>query len=398
MYHNPHLQNSLLPTIAQIKRYFRSANATDISQHDVRPLMSFLQRLPQADQYFFGLIQTRKLAITGYPWEIVFPSDYQPTAEEEKRLFTISARFKTANAERLFDIILNGIIFGISGARLVWENSVQGAILSQISPYDLTELDFDINDNQFYFLSEMNGQVTRAPLEYGLNLLVYFNPLYGVANNYVGSLARVNSIYVLLKYFTRFDWSRLNEKFGQPLIYGQYTPAADPKDVTNLLTDLEKLGSDGYAAIPESIKINLLEAARSGSIETYLDFIKTVNAEMAISILGQNLTTEISDQGSRAAAQVHNFVRNDILFADLLLVERIINSQYIAKDLELNYGESLAVKPAFRFITDEAEDFEKNARILAEVKGIQGVQIPLKQTEVYDKIGFSIPDGTDEVI
>lgn len=396
MYVNPHLKNSLFPTIPQIKKYIRLADDPDFKNRDVRPLMSFLQRLPQ-DQYFFGLQQTRKLAVTSFAWEITFPDEFgEPTDQERQQLNEMVKRFKKYKLHRLFSIVLNAKIFGIAGARIAWENiDGEGSVLKNLEPFDLTELDIIDGENNFVELSGTSLQ--KSELDPLVNILFYDNPLYGIVNNYAGGLARVNMVYVLLKYYSRFDWSRTGEKFGQPLIYATYGPGAEDK-VAGLLADLEKLGSDGYAAIPDNIKVELLEAMKSGSIDLFDRFIAGVNSEMAISVLGQNLTTEISDQGSRAAAEVHNLVRQDILFSDLLDLENVITWQYLQVDYALNYGEPRNAYPVFKFITDEREDFEANSRIIAELKSLpNAAELPLKRDQVYDKIGFTKPDDDDEV-
>lgn len=398
MYQNPHLRNYLLPSLQQIKKYFRLANTTDADSRDVRPLMSLLQRLAQADLYFFGLIQTRKLAVTGYDFEIVFPDHYTPTPQEEQILQDQRERFHQTRADRLLTIAMNGIIYGISGARLVWENEPKQrqARLAKIKPYDLTELDI-ADDSDFYFLdSADNGLVKREALTGDENMLVYSNPFYGTVNNYMGGVARVVALLVVLKYLSRHDWSRFNEKYGLPFMYGQYdSRTATKEDVNALLAGMEKLGSDGFGAIPDNIKMLLLEATKNGTVATFLDFIKTVNTEVAIGILGQNLTSEISDKGSRASAEVHDKVRHDILFADLLEVQQQITHSYLRSDFELNYGQPRQYYPEFRFKTDEMPDFEANARILAEVKSANP-DIMFKRAEVYSKLGFTEPAGNED--
>lgn len=84
-YKNADLQNNLLPTLAQMKKYIKNAIQTDAQYRDVRQLMSFLQRLPQVDSYLLGLMQTRKIAMLGFPYTIKFPEDIKVDASEEKK-------------------------------------------------------------------------------------------------------------------------------------------------------------------------------------------------------------------------------------------------------------------------------------------------------------------------
>ena len=140
-----------------------------------------------------------------------------------------------------------------------------------------------------------------------------------------------------------------------------------------------------------------IEALRSGITDMHEKFIDQINKEMSISILGQTLTTDITKVGSFAAAKVHNFVRQDILWGDIIEFQNILTTQYVHKDYFLNYGEPPNGYPHFEFITDEIQDFESNARTLYELK-IAYPNMQFKKKEVYDRTGWSEPVEGDELI
>jgi phage gp29-like protein len=398
MYVNGYLKNKILPdNISKLRTWMMLADASDPTARDVRPLMSLLKRLPQADRYLFGLFQTRKLAILGFDYVIDFPKDSTPTEAELKRLQEIQRRFRIAKARKLSEVIVNGRLFGQSAVELAFRNVPGiGTYPVKMTPYDLTEIDIDEKGEAVWLSTDTQSQqVFRSrfqPTE--THIVTMYNPFAGIDNRFIGGLARINMIYVLLKYWEAWNWAKNNEKYGDPLIYAQYGRGTSEEEKTNLLTGLANLGTDSYAAFSEDVQVKLLEAMRKTSADAHQAFIDQVNKEMAISVLGQQLTTDVGKVGSFAAAKIANFVREDYLYADLLEVQEQMNG-YLLQDWELNYGEAAALMPEFRFLIDEQADYESNARIISEMK-ISGV--PLKKSEVYEKIGFSMPDDDDEVL
>lgn len=399
MYNNPELINKILPdTIGKVKDWNKLANYIDLQYRDVRKLMSLLKRIVEADRYLFGLFQTRKLAILGFDYKIDFPPEFRKSATEEKQLEQIRLRYQTAKMRKLGDTIINGRLFGMAAVRLIWENkTAYGTIVTKKQEYDLTELDIDFESDGLVFLdTNINGESFKRKAFDNPegHIFIRYNPMSGIDSYYVGSIARVNMIYCLLKYWEFWNWSKNNEKFADPLIYALYKTGSDKKEVQPILEGLAKLGTDSYAAFSDNVKINLLEAMRHSSAEAHKALIEQINTEMAISVLGQQLTTEIGKVGSFAAAKIANFVRQDYLYADLLDAQDAFN-QYLIADYRLNYGEPRNGFPVFTYILDEKEDFESNARIIAELK-LAG--IPMKKDEIYTKTGFTTPTPEDEII
>ncbi|MDD5061472.1 MAG: DUF935 family protein [Candidatus Marinimicrobia bacterium] len=399
MYNNPELVSKILPdTIGKVKDWNKLANYTELQYRDVRKLMSLMKRIIECDRYLFGLFQTRKLAILGFDYKIDFPTEFQKSASEEKQLEEIRLRYQTAKMRKLGDTIINGRLFGMAAVRLFWTNkTAYGTIVTKKQDYDLTELDIDFDSDGLVFIdTNKNSETfTRKKFENPEgHIFIRYNPMSGIDQYYVGSIARVNMIYCLLKYWEFWNWSKNNEKFADPLIYALYKTGSDKTQVQPILEGLAKLGTDSYAAFSDNVKINLLEAMRNSSAEAHKALIDQINTEMAISVLGQQLTTEIGKVGSFAAAKVANFVRQDYLYADLL-DSQDANDQYLIADYHLNYGEPRNAYPVFTYNLDEKEDYESNARIIAELK-MAGV--PVKRAEVYTKTGFTEPSLEDAVI
>lgn len=396
-YKNPDLHNNNLPTIIQIKRYLRMSNNISKQYRDVRPLMSFLQALPKVDMNLFGLIQTRKLAILGFNYTIELPEGIKPSEQELKRIEEIKKRFVASKIKSEFSAIVNGILFGMSATRMQYGNTPLGTMVISKKRLELTEIDYDLDnaDNLILVSTDNNSQTqTKAPLPAENYLFVRHNPFDGIDNIYVGSVMRSNMMFVWLKYYDMFNWAKGNEKFADPLIAAMYKKGVDEREIDKVKEGLEILGTDSRAAFSDDVKLELLEAVRTGGVNSHKEFIDIINREQAISVLGQTLTSDVGDAGSRAAAQVHDYVRKDIMWADINIIQDVINDQYIVRDYQNNYGDPADAYPQFKFITDEIEDHESNARII-EILGNAG--LPLATKECYAKTGFTQPQEGEEI-
>jgi phage gp29-like protein len=399
-YKNSDLTNSLLPTLEQLRRYIRSANNIDKRYRDPRALMSTLQRLLQTDLNLLGLVQTRKLAVLGFDYTITLPEGMTPSAEEEKRIVAIKNRFTRSKMNSLFNAVMNGRLFGFSATRLIWENTNNETVVAKKQGYDLTELDFDLdNDDALIYLNtNTNTQLFgRTPLDPETHVIVRYNPLEGVEKSFVGSFMRTNMLYSWIKYYDYFNWAKGNEKFADPMVWASYRKGAQNDEISAVVNGLEKLGTDSRAAFSDDVKLQLLESMRTGSVSAHKELVETIKAEQAVSILGQTLTTDIQGKGSFAAAKVHNFVRADIMWSDLIALQDVISEQYLIQDYMKNYGEPAQAFPVFKFNTDEVEDSEANARTFAELRSADP-SMKFVRSELYKKTGFTEPKEGDTVI
>jgi len=398
MYNNPHLKDKLLPSMEQIGIYLRKSNNIDLKLRDVRPLMSALQRLPEADTYLAGLIQTYKLAINQFKWKIQLPVEFKITPEEEKRLEETIARFRRARMHSVFDDVIDGILYGISAVGLVYDNTSLGTMVVDKYTYDLTELDYNPLSGNADFLTSISTGYQREELDKEVHIITINNP-HKNRKGYIGGHLRGIMLLSYLKYHTRWDWRDNNKRHGVPGTYATHPQGIDDADRAKLISMVEKLRSDAVAVFPDYVKILYDEALRSDSTDSFNKFIEAVNTEMAIALHGQNLTTEVKG-GSFAAAREHSDVDYRIALKNAQKIAEIISSQYLRNDHLLNYGEPRNDFFELVALEEEQEDYESNSRIvtnlMADPERIN--KLPLKVDEVYKKLGFTKPAEGDETI
>ena len=394
-YRNPDLANNMLPTLAQIKSYVKKAIVEDKQYRDVRPLMSLLQKLPQVDSRMFAVQQTRKLAIFGFPYTIQFPKDAKPDSTDLKRLEQIKRRFSKSKMQSLFNVVGNGNIFGMAATRLKWDNtgSDYGTMVTAKKNLELTELDYDLDNdlNMIHVITNLNSTQQKVDLDPDIYFIIKNNAFDGITDDFPGGLARINFIISWLKYSDFFNWASANEKFGDPITIAQYDKnKTDPKDLDEIDKGLEDLGTAARARFSKDIELKFIEAMRSGIVDMHDKFVQAVNTELAISYLGQNLTTEVKG-GSYAATESQNQVRMDYLYADIMKAQDDVSEQYLVKDWKMNYNdEPKNGYPELHINTDEVPDFESFARNYEALKAADPSMKFIKK-EVYEKTGWTPP-------
>lgn len=154
-----------------------------------------------------------------------------------------------------------------------------------------------------------------------------------------GGLARAAGWSYLFKNYILKDWVTFAEVFGQPLRLGKYGAGATDADKQALLHAVANIGTDAAAIIPDSMLIEFTEARQTGSIELYERFCEYLDRQVSKAVLGQTLTTDLPrGAGSRAAAQVHDEVRRDILAADARRLGETLTRDLVRPLVDLNLG------------------------------------------------------------
>jgi phage gp29-like protein len=154
-----------------------------------------------------------------------------------------------------------------------------------------------------------------------------------------GGIARAAGWAYLFKNYVLKDWVTFAEVFGQPLRLGKYAPGATEADKHALLSAVANIGTDAAAIIPESMLIEFVEARQAGGAEVYERFCEYLDKQVSKAVLGQTLTTETPREGgSRAAAQVHDAVRRDIMESDARRLGATLTRDLVRPIVDLNLG------------------------------------------------------------
>lgn len=113
-------------------------------------------------------------------------------------------------------------------------------------------------------------------------------------------------------------------------------------------------------------------------------------------ILGQTLTSDTSDGGSRAQAQVHSEVLKDDLMSIGEYVCGVLNAQLVPAIVRMNYGGTQVPMPELRCSLPNAAATRETVDLLDGMINRLGMSI--RRSDVYDKLGIAMPDPGDDVL
>lgn len=171
---------------------------------------------------------------------------------------------------------------------------------------------------------------------------------------------KVRSLYVswLMRCWCNRDWARYNEVHGLPIKKVVTPPGAQEDDKNKFVGNVAALGSESTVVTPrvhggggpgdtDRYDLELLEAT-SMNWQTFKEQLDKTEANIAINLLGQNLSTEVKG-GSYAAAAAHMKIRDDILQSDAERLGQCLRKQSIAWWALHNFGSAeLAPMPKWK--------------------------------------------------
>jgi len=208
-------------------------------------------------------------------------------------------------------------------------------------------------------------------------------------------LARAAGWSYLFKNYILKDWVTFAEVYGQPLRLGKYGAGATENDKQALLSAVANIGTDAAAIVPDSMLIEFVEARQTGTAELYERFCEYLDRQVSKAVLGQTLTTDVPrNTGSRAAAQVHEAVRRDILAADARRLGETLTRDLVKPIVDLNCGPQTHY-PRLDLLLLNDQDDRAFADIIAEMTD-RGLRI--SQKTVLDRLNLPAPGIDDEVL
>lgn len=205
-------------------------------------------------------------------------------------------------------------------------------------------------------------------------------------------LMRTLTWWYLFKNYAMKSWVKAAERFGMPLVWGQYEDTATTEEREVLEEAVKGLGLDGGAVTSKSTMLNIIEA-KGGNItgEIWKDLMHQCDMEFAKAVLGHSSTTE-STPGKLGKEDQALKVQADRVEADARALERTINQQ-ILRPCNLNIeGKDLCY---FKIRYEADEDLNSKADRYTKLI-TAGVKIPSKH--VYEVFDIPEPVESDEIV
>lgn len=131
-------------------------------------------------------------------------------------------------------------------------------------------------------------------------------------------------------------WNALIEKYGQPFVYAEYPQGTSDADKNHLLETIQSIARNAGLVVPAGTLLKVLETGRTATGDLHAAMTREMNAEISKIVLGETLTTEMGPNGSRAASQTHDDVRQELADSDADLLSGDLNDQLLRWITEVN--------------------------------------------------------------
>lgn len=346
------------------------------------------------DSHAGGVLQSRKLAVTGKDWEIitaksatkagrpaVTPQD-EAIAEFVKNTL-LSCNFNQARLE-----LLQAILYGFYIAEVLWEFADGAVKIKKI---------IGKHPRRFCFTSERE-----------LRLLTPHNMIDGEIvpdrkfiiftfadsdNPYGKGLGRTLWWPVWFKKHGIKFWLIFLEKFGMPTAVGKYPPGTDPKQQQALLDAIDAIQQETGVKIPDTMAIDLLEASRTGkaSYESLCDYM---DKQISKAVLCQTATTE-GTPGKLGNEEAQGETKQEVIEADADLLDDCLNETLIRWIVDFNFP-ALKEYPKIKTRAEKKPDLRKQSEIDKTVTADIGV--PVGKKYFYETYGIPEPDADEDLV
>lgn len=349
--------------------------------------LELAEEMEEKDLHYLGVLGTRKQQVAQLEITVQPASD---SAEDEASADLVRDFLKRKELQDELTDILDATGKGFSATEIMWETSERQWMPTCLEWRDPRWFLFDRQDGRTLHLRGQDGQ--PEPLRPYKFIVHQAKAKSGLPIR--GGLARPVSWWYLFKNYSVKDWVTFAEIYGQPLRVGKYHQGATEDEKRRLLQALISIGTDAAAMIPEGMLLEFVSnSSTTASAELYEKFCHYADALISKAVLGQTLTTEVSE-GSRAAAQVHDEVRADIERADARKLTSTLNRHLVEPLVSLNRGPQKRY-PEILIGRSEQTDIQQYTDSLSRLVPL-GLKV--RQSEVRRKIGAEDPEEGDELL
>ena len=193
-----------------------------------------------------------------------------------------------------------------------------------------------------------------------------------------GSMRAIAPWWLARNYALR-DWARYSERNGMPWIKGKTPAAGDKEQIESFRSALALLWQETAISLPQGVEphfgydVELLESNIAGASDGFEKLIDRCSDEIILSIMGNNLTTEVTG-GSLAASKAHQSASNLMAAAEGRALATTLTQQVIRPFALFNFGNA-DFAPIAEWNTDPPEDEQIKASCFASfAKGISDLK------------------------
>ncbi len=341
--------------------------AADYGQ--IREQIELYEEMEEKDAHLASILQTRKVAVQGMKYRVM---PYSNELQDLKLADFVRSNIASLDFEQIIINILDALGKGFSVNEIIWEVRDGRVVLEDIQWINPKRISFVHGEKPQLIDQEGLNCIQPAPWK----LIFHCCKLRSGSVVRSGLLRTVAWVYLFKNYALK-DWNVFNEVYGMPMRVGKYEPWASPEDRESLRRAITSIGSDAAAIISKNTEIEFVEASgrASGQVNPFMAMAEFCNREMSKAILGQTLTTDVTNAtGTYSAAKVHHQVRRDIIQSDADNLAATLRMQLLKPLIGFNFGWEHHL-PYLQFSLDEEFDPKSISEIFKNLNEM-GIKIP----------------------
>ena len=355
---------------------------------ETRDMMTLAMEIEERQVRYGDVLGVRKRAVAGVEITVESASDSaadKAVADEIREIVASDAAGDAVAGA------LDGLGKGFGAVEIVWGRSGTQWWPSRCIWRDPRYFRWSREDPFRLRLLTLDSPSDGEPLEIG-KWIVHVPPLRSGIPARGGLARRVAALYVIASWGLA-DWSGWLETYGRPFRLGRYGPGAKETEKAVLMRALTGLGSDAAAAIPESMSVELVEAARGSATDAYERLMRWIDEQVAVAVLGQSATTQ-GTPGRLGSDEAQAQVRDDILKADCADLGRTLTRDLARPFVHYNRGRGVPV-PRIRLQPRDAEDTDALSKSL---RMLVPLGLRVETSVVRDRLGWPDPPEGAEVL
>lgn len=356
--------------------------------HQNGDYLTLAEEMEERDPHYAAVLGVRKRAVSGLDPAVEAATD---DARDVELADAVRELVRKPEFAGLLEDCLDALGKGYSAVEIIWDRS--GPLWSPAR--------YEWRDPRFFVFDRADGRTLRlldeADSYRGIELAPYkwivHAPRLKAGIPIRGGLARLAAAACMVKAYTVTDWTAFAEVFGMPLRLGRYGEQAGEDDIRKLITAVANLGTDAAAAIPDSMRIEFIEAGnRQGGAELFQRLAEYLDKQVSKAVLGQTMTTD--DGSSHSQAKVHDEVRGDILRSDARQLENTLNRDLVRPFIDLNHGRREHY-PRLMLPVEKPQDIKLLSETLAKLVPL-GLRV--ESSVIRDKLGLPDPENGAEIL
>lgn len=277
----------------------------------------------------YTVLQKRARALIAREWEVE-PASQEPV--DVRAAEFIERMLQRIRFDRVTLNMLDATLMGFSALEPVWERDGFDIMPRLIQKIDQRRIVFDIDWKPR--LLTMENMLDGLPWP-DRKLIVHRFDEHDGSDPYGFGLGRILFWHVLFKREGVGFWLKALERFATPLPVAKYPSGMLPADQNKLLDALSGAIAGGALAVPIGTDIDFAKAALSGQL-THEAWCRYWDEQTAEAVLGETLTTNIGNGGSRAAAETQRDVKDELIDGDADMVGATLQDTLIRWAVEYN--------------------------------------------------------------